>query len=712
MTQAVRTPRVLGFFYRTDPATDSREPWRFEVVDVDGDDDVVDVERVLAARHDVNVLGQLLDLEALDAPEREELLAAAAEGDEVALARILPGVPRVTTPGVDLDFDNAPDAEALRAQFSSYWRRVAGVELRWSRSSGPARSRLHGELGPAEPGAEHPELMRAAFGWWRLACRAIGLVERADHPGAGDFWVHPDDPKGLRGTVDLSPLNRAPERRGSLFRPLGGLTKDGKARKVLASGSVERGSPWTRELVEEGLRLWRAQEDAAGRSSARRRGPRPKAPLEDLPTCNELPGLSAWVRAVAGPGRNHELRLALSGVLVRSGLVRDHHGIEALARGTGNRVDSRDAWLSTKDRIRAGLPVKGAPSLRRLVGVAELERLAWSLFQDLTVRGTRVDYLEVMRRLNVLVPPEVRHVEHALAAVEARLAMGPDGRELKVLEQLDARLRALGRCSRRARQTEPCGCCGKLGCPNVLRCSVQDACATCARRYAQGYAESLELPARVDVALAFYESRKEAKKAVARVQRRVETDARPLGFTAPADGGRWAALVIGPTGALAGDVVRFVIPEQGQADAVHVTGQAPALGRAWVARILLARHVQARARLERGDTAGFVDLALELYRRKAVQVPRVAAIAWPSVEAVRGVRRAWAQKRQELPEEAFCGCPADVAPPHAKRWRVIDMETGRGLLFDLPRAPTLVRAVALEDGHAVLPSGASRRRRL
>ena len=52
--------RLYGFFYRTDPATDSVQPWLYEVVEYD--DAPRDLEPELARELEVNVLGQLLDV--------------------------------------------------------------------------------------------------------------------------------------------------------------------------------------------------------------------------------------------------------------------------------------------------------------------------------------------------------------------------------------------------------------------------------------------------------------------------------------------------------------------------------------------------------------------------------------------------------------------------------------------------------------------------
>lgn len=702
---------VVGFYYRTDPATDSHQPWIFGQADLDSREDLADLECFAAKHLDANVLGQVLDLTGLSDEERDELARAATDGDVETLTRVLPRLPRMTTPGVDLDFDDAGHVAQLKEELNAYFE-TRGVVLRWSRSGGPSSAHEHGELGPAEPGAEHPELMRAAMGWFRDACRAIGLVPRADHAAAGDYWVEADDPTGERGSVDLSPVNRSPEARGSLFRPLGGQTKDRRARKVLSPGSPAEGSPWTLELVEEGLRLWLAQEAAAGRGAKGGRKQKVRAPLEDLPRASSLPELTAWVRGVARPAAHHDLRMALSGVLRLSGLVRPAWAIEAMAIGTGNRSDARDAWQSTDSRVRQGLPVKGGKRLREVVGVDGLEGLAWAVWSELHARGSRVSYGEVVHRIGLLRDLERRHVTAALEVIEGRLAAAPEAEDRERLETLHGRMGALARCGRRHCQAERCDDCRKFGAPVKLHCRMVDACPSCARRLME-QAEAVELPARLCLSVAVHASRKLAKADMryARDYARRNGLTEPTCLDGPAPAGGWWALAFGPDEGRIGQDAKTggLMP-----GASRIKDAPAALVRAWCARVLLSRHVQARARLERGDTAGFLDGALQLYRRKAVHAGKDAAsIAWPSASGMKDWRAKRAEERaRDAGEPAEPWCPGDcplAAAPGKRRYRLLN-EEGRPLIGGLKRRPTLVQAVALEDGAVDLPLGAQRLR--
>ena len=717
----------FAFYYRTDVEKGSHQVWKLGCSRLTAD--LVEADAV--GRLGAGLLGQLLNVSHLSGPEWAEFRRVARERDDEGQRAILGTLRRASTPGVDLDLDSRDDVDQVRIALDRFWA-DRGVELRWSHSSGPTSVHMHGEMGVADPEAEHVHLMRSAFAWWRKACKAIGLIQRATpqgNPGrAGTFWVFPEDPSGARGAVDLSPLNRDPEGRGSQFRPLGGMAHGG--RKTLAAGSVEAGSPWTHELVQRGLGLWEEQEGvAAGAARAPRRQRTTRDPIEDLPNSSRLPRLEAWVASVWRPHFGHDLRNGLSDLLQRSGLVRDHWGIEALARGTRNRGDARDAWRSTARRIERNLPTAGFGHLIDSIGRAAIYDLAWALFEDLAERGSAVSFCSIYQRLGLVnrLRPEQIATAHAGAVLVDKTQPPPDleGEELERWlarrQKVSDRMRKIGsRCGNMGWQTDTCNTCGKLGCVHKLHCQIGEACGLCSWRKATGPLAALELEADgpYQLTTATYSTHAMATAQVTNIIDCGGGQLQPTCIIGPVPGTtRWRLIAFGEMGEgfLTCAIRRVNMDEAGNyftdgEDEIaldHRKGLTAAALKGWIGRGLLADHVHVRGLLEQGRVESFAAFMLHKYNLRTLRQGRNPVIEWPTQDEIKEKRGELAREAAlasgESEEEDSCECPDELVPRWTRRYRLLDLARLTVIAGGLSAPPSYTKALELinEDERAL-----------
>lgn len=350
-----------------------------------------------------NLIGSILDPRQLSPEERTRLMAfldrpareLRKSGEQDELNALLGRTLRWTVPGIDLDFQDRELCERARVAIDAAFR-AKGLELRWAYSGSPERPRYHADLGPCLPGAEHTHLHWAILGIaTHVIKHVVGMVAIKS-----EFYTWPgEDP--AKGFVDLSNLNRSPEGRGGMFRPMGGLHKDGVHRKARVPGSPQYGTPITRELVELGLRRYDEHLRSQGKASMseqdrcahtpRVRSAFAQAMDEELKSEDCVYRRTATVlrrHVSANPVARHALRLCLGRLLheqlcmskkqirfvIHHAYVKDpsstlrvvERDIEALVAGGGKKVGG-------KSKILRDVP-NGAPFLLELAQAVIADR--------------------------------------------------------------------------------------------------------------------------------------------------------------------------------------------------------------------------------------------------------------------------------------------------------------------------------------------------
>mgnify|MGYP001577834833 CR=1 FL=1 len=669
-------------FYRRDPSPDSEERWHLLTADT--------IDEILedSPGRGANVLGQVFDLGVLDPTEQEELLelgnlaTSRQTADQRAREReLLVRCPRHSFAGIDNDFNDADAARRVEGLLlAELARRRVSPRISYSSGSGIHR---HYDLGPYRKG--HPRLAHATFAWAKDVCRAAGLVPRKMKTGSGKdggqaFWVFPEDPYGDLGAIDLSPMKREPSGRGSLFRPLGGLAKDGIKRKTLVPSSPRRPSEWTEELMEHALELLAADPDPALHPMARKtRKPwHGNKPRDDAPGVASFPRLVEWVSKHWHVGGGHTLRMTIAGALIASGLVDDNQGVDALWRGTGNLNDSRDAWFSTKSRLEDGLSVVGAPALRKEVTSEGMRDLAWELWNDLVIRGSNVELFEVWRRFGGQnrVPAEI--ITPLVAELATRVEKGKGEKQIK-------RIKHCARCGDYATRHTACDLCGGHGCPKCLYCGVIDLCGSCIHRTIRTSVEALVLPKKVTMDLYYFDTRQDANK-FSRTLKAAD-GLRPLRFVTPS-GDRWQVLSVQDS---TNGVEMWGKPTERIINAPHL------LVRGYITNALLARHVLVRTKIEQGDAVGAADALLSLYCSKSVR-SRVCQIHWPSQKEIAALARSAVEGREA--EEGQCVCPTECVKPWVNGYDILEQKNKRILARNVAKKPKLYDACEIVDGKA------------
>lgn len=683
-----------------------REDWRLYPVESLDDE--------ACARAGLNVIGPALCVSGLGEAERTALArySTTKQGAEEA-REILGRLPRATTHAYDVDvrddLKGSSGGEAAVRQLAGLVKRAeAPHALRESYSAGePGRGR-HLERGPAEEGAERAGLTKTMLRLAQLRLAKVGLVPVNR---ARTVWTLPEwegDEGGARAVVDLARLNHDPWTREGIVRPLGGVYKDGGLRKCLLPGSPTSGDPLTREELDSAPP---PPPEPRGRQG-RRKVAKAHEQLADLPRARRLPHLGGWVRSIWRPYYGHELRMALSDLLQQSGLVRASWGIDALG-ATGNLQDAQDAWRSTEERRRAGRPNKGLGHLAESVGRVALWELAWALWQDLHARGSSVELAEVLRRLGFVTRLRRDHAANAMAAGQVLLSeRPPEGLEPKELaswrkrrEDLARRLKRVSRCGRRGWRHEECPYCERKGCLHTYHCDVVEACALCAYRAATGALDALALPEKTTMISATFATKKLAETQARRCRERDgdgEDQVQALVAKVPGEE-LWRAMVFAPTGSEALSTVhRLVLDGQARplAKAERLDGASPQLARGWIARLLLARHVEGRELLEGGKVESFASHVEAHYRRRVVRQGNAPAIPWPKADVIKETRLERAALRaadQDEPEEPTCECPDELVPRWRRRYEVVDTASLEVLAEGLRSPPSFDRAIELED---------------
>jgi len=367
------------------------------------------------AAQGANLLGSLLDVSALDDYALSALLNISAipkgkqtEAQRAYLSELLRFIPRRSVTGLDVDAnggDVRPIVERLRVALGAH-----KLEVRESYSSGKPSGGRHMEFSVATEGTV--DLNRAMLGWAVGLAREVGLTPRDQHTSTKDGVPLQWTVDGAAGAfLDLQPLNRSPEVKDSLFRPLGGLHKDGESRKTLVPGSPLQGSPITPEMIQRGRAVLREYRDAQRVTEEREREERraqkqPKAQPEKTSTSGSVSSYMAplttrpassdptsskasakWTSAATEPaapppgnlwddidGLRHPTRLALAGLLARlvdRGLLSETEAIsyaETTARKENGRRHARAVVPEAINRLRNGRACRGLPSLVGLHG--------------------------------------------------------------------------------------------------------------------------------------------------------------------------------------------------------------------------------------------------------------------------------------------------------------------------------------------------------
>jgi hypothetical protein len=359
---------------------------------------VDDLDDQAAAAAGFNLLGQPVSVLPLSAAERIQFANTAKH----KLSKLLPQelererdqwtrLPRLGAPGIDIDPAKNGEGDrtpAARAAAIKVGRRVVaafaelGIGFRASWSSGPEGSSggIHLDWLAPEELAELAEvnLLMAVERFVSKVCGKAGIPTSSTRDENDLAWV------------DLIPLHHFTNNRGRLWRPLGGLHKDGVNRKALI-GWEARGGPLHRELLA--VELLELTEVIAERShqkaKARKRGnplaqvaaiaPRRQSELGELRT------FLAEHRPKIGEARQRH-RMAWIATLMLDGL-KDKHIIWVMAKGIGgdNRTSSR-LVANTRRLIEAGEPYLRRTNLETWLGTKVI-----GAYGDILARVTTKD---------------------------------------------------------------------------------------------------------------------------------------------------------------------------------------------------------------------------------------------------------------------------------------------------------------------------------
>lgn len=391
---------------------------------------VPDLNDLHTAAAGYNLIAQVLDVSGLSELERlrlaklgQQTRAAQAaakkrqEGDPEAEENATwAGIPRLTSPGIDIDTVDGLEGPAVREVSEAMARRLVDVEaargvgMRVAWSGGRDRGRLHLDWLWGQVAA--PELLAAIHARVVRMCAELGIPTSNTKQPGDVAWV------------DLVPLNHGPASRGRLWRPLGGLRESGR-RKALAGWPVQGGPLTQTDLAADlaAVTERRADQEHQRKQRQRRRKRRgATGPAELVPTRREdLDALRDWLRttlAADGPGR-HAHRMAWAEVLRGSGF-RDSDAASLIASALGNAEDATKLVTNTRSRHQAGQPNRGQAYLEEQLGTKTMAR-----------------YAEILGRIRVHGEPK--------RVKPKRGAQGPSG-------NLRRRVRAAASLGRRARE--------------------------------------------------------------------------------------------------------------------------------------------------------------------------------------------------------------------------------------------------------------------
>jgi len=350
-----------------------------------------------------NLLGQPVSVLPLSPAERIQF----ANTTKHKLSKLLPQelererdqwtrLPRLGAPGIDIDprkDDQGDRSPAARAFAIELGRRVvaafaeAGIGFRAAWSSGPDGSSggIHLDWLAPEELAELAEvnLLMAVEAFVSKVCDAASIPTSSTKGEADLAWV------------DLVPLHHFTNNRGRLWRPLGGLHKDGVNRKALIGWDTQ-GGPLTREHLA--VELVELTEVVADRAHAKRKARKRGNPLDKVEPIiprrqSELGELRAFLakhRPASGDVRQSH-RMAWAATLLLDG-IRERDVRWCLAKAIGNqRASSILAAIKTKDAEKA----EGAKAKDAAGGLRALVRSVSGLSK--TVKRSLVAHSELLR---------------------------------------------------------------------------------------------------------------------------------------------------------------------------------------------------------------------------------------------------------------------------------------------------------------------------
>jgi len=328
-----------------------------------------------------NLLGQVVRVLELEPTERVEFAAitkkarkAQTPDEMTAEAAYWRRTPRLTAPGMDIDIrDDLAETEAGRtAAFEAARRLIAaelaeGILVRASWSGGEERGRIHLDWGWSEDLAD-PNLLRVMLRRARRIAAAAGVATTDDLGGKAEDGTPLENPVAW---VDLVPLRHYSDNRGRLWRPLGGLHKNGVNRKALIDGGHATATPLTRAHLSAEL----AESKDEGRDrkkKARRKRDRfakvvPLKPVRQS-ELGPLATLIANTRASSGQVRQ-EQRLAWAAALLLAGLS-ELDAAWTLSRSVGNAEAAAKVVRTTRQRLASGATCLGLGYLERTQGTA------------------------------------------------------------------------------------------------------------------------------------------------------------------------------------------------------------------------------------------------------------------------------------------------------------------------------------------------------
>lgn len=591
------------------------------------------------ARAGWNVLGPNLELGYLSRDERNELVSLLdipkkhqTPTEAMTEASLLSRCGRWSCAGYDVD---VPDEE----RSADYARKIMGAELElfgatlreaWSGPSG----KRHLDWGTAE--VAHPDLLRAQF------ARAQYVLDRAGfrpRDKARKEWVYPGH-EDLEGYVDLAPLNHGNANRQRLWRPLGGVHKDGRTRKRCVPGATLAPSPITLEQIERGMEIWRKiSPEKAFQRHAKPRVKRVYTPLE-VREGLKLP--SKWLGKYYRQGSNHDLRMALSSVAINYSILSRRDWVAVMGASLGDVEDARSAWDSTAIRIRQQQPCRGLKWIRENYGPGFLADLCKAIA---CVAGVTVT--SVSRRLMVATADE-----HEVSGATPVLAAG---------DELDARLaKRLQRapaCSK-WRQTATCthSFCQKVRHCTIRRCGVREVCLACATAHARDLIEPLygSWPEKIRVSQNVYGSRAKCLRERRRVLSQMPAGKRSLALVSPVvgDPGRWRLTFFHGAGC-------------GWAAFSFLNGRCVdlprerALEEAW--ELLMAKTLEMSRLLRSQRHAEAAAFAREIYNKQDAPGHEFAGLEWLSQSRL-NVERKQAMDEKYRADDSACECPVDVYP--------------------------------------------------
>jgi len=642
-----------AYFVYAKKSPDKGGKWQMLFVDTLDDE---------ALAHDgFNVVGTYRVAD-LDFEDLAELASLAGQRElsadrEQALGALLAGA-RTAQPGACFDLDFKTDAAAADEAQAMIERVLPGLRVAYS--SGPSKPSRHMEC-LFDTRCWSPHLPQAAFEW------AKGLMFRAGFvPRAGDrkqrFWCLPRDSGGTRGFVDLSNFNRTPSARGSLLRPLGGLTKNGLDRKTLCPGS-----PPTRPTVlVPRAALERAE--LAAQVDAKRVDRMEKAAARDrklepiLGTGPPSDALGRFLATQAKPGDHHDLRMALAAAAINKRLGTRKLWVRAMTEAWGDADDAAAAWDSTALRLRNGQATRGIGYVRQALGGAHMVQLVAALAASLGL-----DFMLVLERLGLprtYVPSELATTIRSSISPErttkkrrmAEDALPTTGQLRTVLAQ---RVERVQFCAM-IRRDERCLDCAKGRCSHHLTCQTPQLCSRCTftqvRRLGEWCEEHWPNNARYQISTGTFDTREEA------VLRRKQLH-NPLAQIAPIAPGASGSPGVPPKW-------RLTIVTLAQTTSACAAANLPSV---WAtkrealsafAEALLGTWACVRDLLERGRHEDAAQLLAQLYGKHTTGRSRCSeSLPWPRAKDLRAEAKAKMEAKRRAEPDA-CACPTPGVYDH------------------------------------------------